>query len=291
MSLIVVDISSNNPDYKPIIDGADAVIIKISEGLNYINPLANEQYAYAKSKNKLIGLYHFVVGSTTSVEQANFFYNSAQNYINDDPTLLVFDWERPQGYPALTGDEPKAFGDRLYTLSSKRAIIYMSHSDFISDSYDWSDITPDYSLWIAGYPLNDGTGYTDELQKWADDNYFSNPKYAKATIAMWQFTSVPHDLSVFYGDANAWYAYANLSHPVTPKPKFNKDARVKLSPQATHSAYGTAIDNGTKQTFGVIDYSFPMEKSNSKFAYRVAMHYQNTIIFWHFLEQDLVLDN
>jgi GH25 family lysozyme M1 (1,4-beta-N-acetylmuramidase) len=112
MVLNVADVSSNNTadkskgnNYFTAIDENDAVIIKVTEGLSYVNPLANDQYTYAKNKNKLIGLYHFIVGGLSPQQQAQYFFNTAKNYILNQPTLLMLDWERPASYPALTGDE------------------------------------------------------------------------------------------------------------------------------------------------------------------------------------------
>lgn len=290
--LKIADISSNNKDnYRQAIDETDAVFIKITEGITYVNEYANAQYDYAISKGKPVGLYHFIVANVSPIAQANYFFDNAKNYLLDPKTNIMLDWEKPEGYAPLTGDEPKPFLDRMKELTGKSSFLYIGHDDFISDKYDWSDVTGDYPIWIAGYPLNDGSDYTPELQDWADKNYFSNPKYKNASVAMWQYTSVPYDKSMFYGDIAQWYAYTNLTQPKPQdEPKFKKEQKIRLRPQATHSAYGTKIDDGTKPQFGVIDYSFPMVKSNSKFAYRVAMHYPNAIVFWHFLEQDLISD-
>lgn len=71
------------------------------------------------------------------------------------------------------------------------------------------------------------------------------------------------------------------------QPKFKREDLIKLKSTATHSAYGTPIDNGTKSTWGKIIESYPMQKSNSQFAYTIAFWYKNSIVFWHILEQDL----
>lgn len=295
MSLFVADISANNANYNSFIKDNDAVIIKISEGLSYINPLANAQYQAVKQSGKKIGFYHFIVGGLDARKQAEYFYNNASNYLNESGAILILDWERPSNYPGLTGNEPKAFLDRLYELTGKRGLLYMSTSDFISSNYDWSDIKNDYGLWIAGYPTNNGAPYTQDLQNWANNSqlYFANKKYDGYTVAMWQYDSVPYDRSIFYGDANAWDRYGTkVGSNNNNGPKFKEGDYVKLAPFAYASAYGTKIDSGTKQptVWGQVISVKRFDKSNSHYLYNVAMVYNssNSLVRWNFLEQDLV---
>lgn len=221
MSLWVADISAHNTDYSQIIKDNDAIIVKVTEGLSYINPLANAQIEATLQANKGLGLYHFIVGGLDVKAQAQYFYNNAKNYIDKDGVIVILDWERPSGYPSLSDDEPKVFLDELYRITGKKGLNYISNSDFISANYEWSDITSDYSLWIAGYPVNKGDAFSSTLQQWADANYFNNARYNNAVVAMWQYDSVPYDRSIFYGDMNAWVAYgtkngkAVISKPTT----------------------------------------------------------------------------
>lgn len=229
MSLWVADISAHNPNYAQIIKDNDAVIVKVTEGLSYVNPLANAQIEATLKANKGLGLYHFIVGGLDVKAQAQYFYNNAKNYIDRAGVVVILDWEKPSGYPALSGNEPKVFLDELYRLTGKRGLNYISNSDFISPNYEWSDITPDYSLWIAGYPVNKGDAFSSTLQQWADANYFSNARYKSAVVAMWQYDSVPYDRSIFYGDMNAWKAYGTKNG----KAVVSKPAPSNPAPAAT----------------------------------------------------------
>lgn len=229
MSLWVADISAHNPNYAQIIKDNDAVIVKVTEGLSYVNPLANAQIEATLKANKGLGLYHFIVGGLDVKAQAQYFYNNAKNYIDRAGVVVILDWEKPSGYPSLSGNEPKVFLDELYRLTGKRGLNYISHSDFISPNYEWSDITPDYSLWVAGYPVNKGDAFSSTLQQWADTNYFSNARYKNAVVAMWQYDSVPYDRSIFYGDMNAWKAYGTKNG----KAVVSKPAPSNPAPAAT----------------------------------------------------------
>lgn len=224
--LNVADISVHNSNYTTAINENDAVIVKITEGLSYVNPLANEQYQAAKSAGKLVGIYHFIVGGLDSAAQADYFYQNAKNYADEDGTVLVLDWERPKLYPNLSGDEPVAFLERLRALTGKTGLLYIGHEDVVNGAYNWSDIAGKYSLWVAGYPLNNGAPYTSDLQAWADRNYFSNPAYNGQAIAMWQYDSEPYDRSVFYGNRDAWLAIGTVGGQVQPE-QTTKKAQVK----------------------------------------------------------------
>jgi len=224
--LNVADISVHNSNYATAINENDGVIVKITEGLSYVNPLANEQYQAAKAAGKLLGVYHFIVGGLDSAAQADYFYNNAENYINEDGTKVILDWERPQGYPNLSGNEPVEFLERLTQLTGKIGSLYIGHQDVVSGAYNWSDVAGKYPLWVAGYPLNNGAPYTNNLQSWADSNYFSNPAYNGQVIEMWQYDSVPYDRSVFYGDRNAWITTGSKQGS-SQQEKTTKKAQVK----------------------------------------------------------------
>lgn len=224
--LNVADISVHNSNYATAINENDGVIVKITEGLSYVNPLANEQYEAAKAAGKLVGIYHFIVGGLDAASQADYFYQNAKNYADEDGTVLVLDWEQPQGYPNLSGNEPVAFLERLKLLTGKTGLLYIGHQDVVSGAYNWSDVAGKYSLWVAGYPLNNGAPYTSGLQSWADNNYFSNAAYNGQSIAMWQYDSVPYDRSVFYGDLNAWLSIGSVGGQ-SQQEQATKKAQVK----------------------------------------------------------------
>lgn len=219
MTMYIADISAHNGNFGGIIDGEDGVIVKISEGLNYINPLANDQIAKAKATGKPWGIYHFIVGGLDVRAQADYFYNNAKNYADEQGVVLILDFERPQNYPALTGDEPKVFFDRIRELTGKNGMLYIGHGDMVSGAYNWSDINNDIPFWVAGYPINNGSGYTQDLQNWADNHYFNNPAYNGINVAMWQFDSVPYDQSVWYGSKEAWYAQGSRIGSTQPAPE------------------------------------------------------------------------
>ncbi|MGL4762457.1 MAG: GH25 family lysozyme [Sarcina sp.] len=59
--------------------GVQIVYIKISEGVNYIDPCFKEFYKTAKSLGLDIGFYHFLHPSISGVAQAEFMYEQIKN--------------------------------------------------------------------------------------------------------------------------------------------------------------------------------------------------------------------
>ena len=189
---------------------ADFVIIKATEGDGYTDPRCDAHYQDAKSKGKLLGVYHFArpdLGNSGRAE-AEWFVHEIQGYIGE--AILVLDWEVQQ----WRVDWAKEFLDRVKELTGVKPLIYMSASP--CNAYDWSSVAnADYGLWIAGYP--------------AKYNVPNPPEPAEGEMpfgtgawgfwAIWQYTSSAGtlDRDVANMDRDAWMAYASKNGE-TPHP-------------------------------------------------------------------------
>lgn len=81
----------------------------------------------------------------------------------------------------------------------------------------------------------------------------------------------------------------SVEENIVAQPKFKDGDSIRLFSKASASSYGTKFDAGTKGTWGKIDGAAKaFKKSNSNYSYRVAFWYNNAIVFWNVLEQDLV---
>lgn len=201
MVLFGNDVSSHNELNNIGLNALDYSIVKLTEGASYINPKAYTQSKATQEAGKLLGYYHWLSAGVNVIDQANYFLITlGQDAIADD-IILMLDVEEE----ALTGDEPKIFMDYVFQKTGKRMLVYMGVSYINNPKYDWSDIADTYPVMVAGYPLNDGSGYTSELQAYADTHYFNGLKWWSIVTA-WQYTSVPFDHSVFYGDRDTWHA-------------------------------------------------------------------------------------
>lgn len=193
---------------------ADFVIIKATEGLNYVNGDCDRAYQQAKAAGKKLGVYHFADGNSSGVAEADYFVDNVAGYVGE--AILVLDWEthavtRGPGYA-------KEFLDRVQARTGIKPMIYMSGS--VVNEWDWSSVVAgDYGLWVAYYSTDSCDGY------WPDAPTYPISDWSGA--AMLQYTSGGYlpgwgdrlDLNVFYGDPAAWDAYAGGGTGVTPQPQ------------------------------------------------------------------------
>ena len=206
--LRVVDVASHQAG---IVTGAldcDAVICKATEGTGYVNPYCDEHYQSAKAAGKLLGVYHYASGGNPEAE-AEFFINNVQGYLHE--AILVLDWE--SGDNAAWGDSSwvARFCAHIVALTGINPMIYVQRSA-ASQCVGLGD----YGIWLAEYPDYAPRGW---------DAYYP-PNYS-GDYAMHQFTSSgnisgwsgPLDLSLFFGDTNAWLAYAGATGQPIPTPQ------------------------------------------------------------------------
>ncbi|GAK30558.1 lyzozyme M1 [Weissella oryzae SG25] len=217
-----IDISNYQADLNVGVIGADFVIVKATEGLNYINPVADQHYQQAKAASKLLGVYHFMTADDPRA-QAEFFVNNVGGYVGE--AVLVLDFEA--GGLALGSNGAKVFLDRVKELTGVAPLIYMSKCTI--NQMDWSAVAPDYGLWAAQYANYARTGYLSD--PWTDDTGWG----AWGQPALFQYSSSGAlngyagnlDLDIAYMDADAWHKFAgkDIANPDInngPQPQLNK---------------------------------------------------------------------
>ena len=217
MALNGIDISSWQSGINLAVVPCDFVVIKATEGINYVNPDYMRAYAQAKSVGKCLGIYHYANGGNIQAE-ADYFLGNAGNRLGE--AMLVLDWEAGNNASFGNCDYAwcKGWLDYVYQKTGVHPILYCSQSI----SYKFDNIG-NYGLWIAQYADNDPTGYQDV--PWNEEEY---------TCAIRQYTSCGRlsgyagnlDLDKFYGSKEDWGKYAvsdktNVvvpEQPETPKP-------------------------------------------------------------------------
>lgn len=226
--LRVVDVASHQAG---IVTGAldcDAVICKATEGTGYVNPYCDEHYQSAKAAGKLLGVYHYASGGNPEAE-AEFFISNIQGYLHE--AILVLDWE--SGDNAAWGDSSwvARFCAHIVALTGINPMIYVQRS-----AANQCVGLGDYGIWLAEYPDYAVRGW---------DAYYP-PNYS-GDYAMHQFTSSgaisgwsgPLDLSLFFGDENAWRAYAGATGQSVPTPQVRVQAQVQAYTQPVVQTDGT----------------------------------------------------
>lgn len=220
-------------------DGWDGVVAKATEGGCYVDPMCDAHYQRAKANGQRRGVYHFSradLNPNGAIEEADFFVDNCQGYIKDG--ILVLDWETAVWNVAWA----KTWLDRVYSRTGVRPLIYMSAS--VVNGYDWSSVAnAGYGLWIAGYPNE----YNVPNPPKPSEDYLPYSIGAWPFCAMWQYSSSAGSLDrdIFYGDKNAWNAYAGRNNTsTTPKEEKKEDKKEEKKEEAP--AEGATPDKKTE---------------------------------------------
>lgn len=202
-----IDISSYQAELNAGIVPSDFVIIKATEGTNYINPTWEEQAGQALQAGKLLGLYHFA-STGNPITEADFFISVVKNYIGK--AVLVLDFEAG-AINAWGNVGARQFLNRVKEKTGINPMIYMS-SD-VTRQFNWSIISSTNPLWVAQYASMNPTGYQSE--PWTDGKGYG----AWSSAAIHQYSSAGSlanwngnlDINLAYINANQWKSLAGGS--------------------------------------------------------------------------------
>lgn len=232
----------------------DFVIVKATEGVNYLDPCMDEYITKAKSLGKCIGFYHFArPEKNTASQEAQFFVEKVKNHIGE--AVLALDWES-EGKANVSW--AREWLDTVYSLTGIKPIIYMSAS--VTKEYDWSSVASDYALWVARYRDNE-----------IDVNYDMSKAGDKPVVAswnnfiMWQWTSVGRldgyasnlDCDAFYGEVSDWNNLCGKTTVETPKKSVDEIAQ-----EVINGAWGNGDARKSALTNAGYDYNAVQSKVN-----------------------------
>lgn len=218
----------------------DFLIVKATEGTGYVDPKCDKHYQRAKSKGKLLGVYHFArpdlnKGDAGARAEAVYFVNNCKGYIKQ--AILVLDWEQPGTTGQVTW--AKAWLDEVYRLTGVRPLIYMSAS--VVNGNNWSSISGNYGLWIAGYPA----AYNVKNPPTPTAGAMPYKIGAWKFWAIWQYSSGAGtlDYNIANMDANGWKAYAGIKPAATtttaPATTPTKEEKKEEAPAPASGQVGT----------------------------------------------------
>lgn len=228
MALKVIDVFSGSGVDMAGQAGIDGVIVKATQGPYgsqpwYVNPLCNAQYALAKSKGRLLGLYHYA-SSNNPVAEADFFIKNIKNYVGE--AILALDWEQYQNSAWGSKTFIPQFMNRVHELTGVWPLLYTG-SDGLKVA---GGVEKNCGLWFAGYPINNDT--------WTAPNFPYNIAPWK-NVTIWQFTSAggKQDRNYAYVDAAGWKKIAKGSNSgsVTQPP-------VTHTPTPSYSTSGKSLE-------------------------------------------------
>ncbi|NEZ47845.1 glycosyl hydrolase [Clostridium niameyense] len=146
-----IDISIHNGtvDFNAVkSDGIGVVIIKATEGVNYIDPLLNQHYNGAKAQGLSIGFYHFMSEKTNPSQQAIDFWNTIKDkQFNVMPCLDIETNNQGRSQKQIS-DRCIEFLDKFKSISGMNCMIYTG-GFFGRDNLD--NRVKQYPGWIAHY--------------------------------------------------------------------------------------------------------------------------------------------
>lgn len=192
-----IDISSYQADLNLVaVSGSiQGVIVKATQGTNYVNPYCDKHYQQAKNAGLLRGFYHYA-GIDKPEAEAEYFWNNCRNYFRDG--VPVLDWEGAQSV-----DWVNRFVRHLKDISGIWCWIYANPWRF-----NQGVVEKNCARWVADYP-NAAHPTFAQAAKW-------NCPVVDGNIVGWQFCSDGRlngyswnlDCSLYYGDKKSWLKYA-----------------------------------------------------------------------------------
>lgn len=182
-----VDVSSfNNANVTEYTNaGANFVLVKVSEGLDYRNPKAKAQVDSTKQNNVVPMGYHyahFSADSNRAVQEGNYTVSSAKQVGIEPGSYLACDYEQGSGNETGGNREENttailAFLNTIVSAGYK-PLLY-SGAELMKNKVNTAKILAKYPncLWVAAYPYKGATNT-------ADFNYFPSME----GVIIWQFT-------------------------------------------------------------------------------------------------------
>lgn len=153
MKGIDVSMHNGNIDYAQVKqDGVEVVIIKATEGVDYVDPCLEKNYINSKQNGFNIGFYHFMSEKTNPTRQAEDFYNAIKDKeYNVIPVLDIETNYKERSSKEVT-DRCLEFLNRFKELSGLDCIIYTG-GYFGRDVLD--NRIKSYKAWIAHYGVTE----------------------------------------------------------------------------------------------------------------------------------------
>lgn len=198
--LTFIDISNwqKGINLPSVLSQIDAVIVKATEGINYVDPTCDGFVQTAIKNGKPWGFYHFARNNDAKTE-ADYFYRNCKNYFGHG--IPVLDWEDNQSVSWVN-----TFVERLHELSGIWCWIYANPWRF-----NQKGVNSNCMRWVASYPSVSHPTFA-QAKTWTKPS-------ADGLVGAWQFCSDGRldgysgnlDCDLFYGDRDAWLKYAGTS--------------------------------------------------------------------------------
>lgn len=136
--------------------GYRGVVVKVTEGENWVSPKWQDQVKNALAVGFQVGVYHFARWSSVSnaVTEANVFLNAVKSFGFDKSTVAMFDCET-NDYRLSAGVYQQALNAALDTVRPVFPIVSVYASKSWWTSFLNSHNVGNAKIWVAGYDISD----------------------------------------------------------------------------------------------------------------------------------------
>lgn len=163
--------------------GYDFIVIKATQGTNYVDPMFSTNRAKAHAAGLVVLLYHFGNGSDVATEASFFVRTVGTLQVGEG---LVLDDE----VAAINSAWAKSFCDIVFAATTVKPLVYINKS--VLANQNWSAVVADNDgLWLATYDNSTAPPASGAWPAAAMKQYWD-----KGTVAG---IPGPVDLDVFYG--------------------------------------------------------------------------------------------
>ena len=173
--------------------GASFAIVKLTEGMNYVNPKATKQVASSRANHMYTHAYHFAhfgYSVSQAKKEAAYFIREAKKQKISQKRMLWLDWEAGSGN-VVTGAKGANTTAILAFMAEIKAAGWRpglySGASLMNTEIDTKQVIKKYGtcLWVASYP-------TITPVSTANFEYFPTMD----GVAVWQFTNKWKNLEV-----------------------------------------------------------------------------------------------
>lgn len=184
MTMQGYDVSNWQSGYSTdwLISTSDFLVMKATEGLDFTDGYCDGWVQACRNAGHPWGFYHFA-RNNDAIAEADYFVDSTVNYFGEG--IPVLDWEDGQSVAWVN-----VFVERVHERTGVWPWIYANPWRF-----QLGGVNENCGRWVASYP--GGTPSPDAC-----------PAADGVPVCCWQYTSTPLDKNYFYGDIEAWRAYA-----------------------------------------------------------------------------------
>ncbi|MGM9903769.1 hypothetical protein A5844_002029 [Enterococcus sp. 10A9_DIV0425] len=157
--------------------GIKGVVIKLTEGDSYKNPLAPEQIAHATDAGLKVSIYHYAWfnEATDTKSEAEFLLNYMRELALPLSTVVVNDSENPQMNIEKVTENSLVFQEMIQQFGYQTVVHYSSVSWFSEGILDMTRLGKE-NCWVAQWPYDPSDKnplHTDTAAwQWASDLYF-----------------------------------------------------------------------------------------------------------------------